>query len=123
MAAFGAAGAAEKKRELPGDHALTPSDGGSVETVTETGHLVGICRKRRRDENRPASRTLASEIPRELYATAEPNWSPTDILGIGSSHLPEPIADAAAVGSDAGVLGDCGAGRSAIPIPRLNPTV
>lgn len=32
MAAFSAAGAAEKKRELPGDHALTPSEGGSVET-------------------------------------------------------------------------------------------
>ncbi|MEU4838124.1 hypothetical protein [Nocardia testacea] len=45
MAAFSAAGAAEKKRELPGDHALTPSEGGSVETVTETGPLVGICRK------------------------------------------------------------------------------
>lgn len=62
MAAFGAGGAAEKNRELPGDHALTSSVGGSAETVTETGHLVGICRKHRRDENRPASETLASEV-------------------------------------------------------------
>lgn len=36
MAAFSAGGAAENKCELPGDHALTPSDGGSVETVTES---------------------------------------------------------------------------------------
>lgn len=67
MAAFSAGGAAEKKCELPGDHALTPSDGGSVETVTETGHLVGICRKRPRDENRPASRTPASEVAPESF--------------------------------------------------------